>query len=168
MLRLFLIVCIVSLNACTDTESYTDRADGAPLLLGEFHSYSSERQVRAALGSRSIQDIERSSLDPGDKRPPYDLVTLGVVEYQHLGVTGELRLGLFNDRLMNVWFYPTDIEAYLAALKTRDVAVTTERTNTTTGNVRVWSQRDFRDRTYVGWSDRRLEDQSARWISRYS
>jgi hypothetical protein len=169
MTRIVLAVCVVLLSACGDRESYTNRAEGIPLLLGEFQSYSSEQEVRAALAPWRIQDVERSSLAPGDRRPPYDIVTLAVVEYQHLGVMGELRLGLFNNRLMNVWFYPTDIEAYMAALKRRDVAVTTELTGrSSTGTLRVWSQRDFRDRTYVSWSDGRLEDQSGRWISRYS
>jgi hypothetical protein len=168
MSRIVLAVCVVLSSACADRESYTSRLEGIPLLLGEFQSFSSEQEVRTALAMWRIQDVEHSSLGPGDRRPPYDIVTLAVVEYQHLGVKGELRLGLFNNRLMNVWFFPTDIEAYMAALKRRDVAVTTERADRSTGPLRVWTQRDFRDRTYVGWSDGRLEDQSARWISRYS
>ena len=72
------------------------------MLLGAFQSYWSEREVRASLASQPIQDVERSSLAPGDRRPPYNIVTLAVVEYHHLGVAGELRLVLFNDRLMNV------------------------------------------------------------------
>src|SRR4030095_15425093 len=101
MTRLVLAVCVVVLSGCADRESYTNRLEGIPLLLGEFQSYSSEQEVRAALASRQILDVERSSLGPGDRRPPYDIVTLAVVEYQHLGVAGELRLELFNDRLMD-------------------------------------------------------------------
>jgi hypothetical protein len=93
---------------------------------------------------------------------------LAVVEYRHLGVAGELGLVLFNDRLMNVWFYPIDVDAYMAALSSRDVAVAADRADGRSTTLRIWSQRDFRDRVYVGWSDGRLEDQSARWISRYS
>jgi hypothetical protein len=168
MIRFVLAVCLASLTGCADRESYTDRAEGIPLLLGAFQSYSSERDVRANLGSQPVQDVERSSLAPGDRRPPYNIVTMAVVEYRHLGVAGELRLVLFNDRLMNVLFYPTDVYAYMAALKSRDVAVAADRAGSGSTALRIWSQRDSRDRVYVGWSDGRLEDQSARWISRYS
>jgi hypothetical protein len=168
MFRLVLAVCLASLTGCADRESYTDRVEGIPLLLGAFQSYSSEREVRANLASQPVQDVERSSLAPGDKRPPYNIVTLAVVEYRHLGVPGELRLFFFNDRLMNVWFYPTDVDAYMAALRSRDVAVAADRADRGSTARRIWSQRDSRDRVYVGWSDGRLEDQSARWISRYS
>lgn len=168
MIRLVLAVCLALLTGCADRESYTDRMEGIPLLLGAFQSYSSEREVRGSLASQPIQDVERSSLAPGDRRPPYNIVTMTVVEYRHLGVAGELRLVLFNDRLMNVWFYPIDIDAYMAALRSRDVAVAADRADERRTTLRIWSQRDFRDRVYVGWSDGRLEDQSARWISRYS
>lgn len=168
MIRVLLAVCLALLTGCADRESYTDRVEGVPLLLGASQSYSSEREVRASLASQPIQDVERSSSDPGDRRPPYNIVTLAVVEYHHLGVAGELRLVLFNDRLMNVWFYPIDVDAYMAALRSRDVAVAADRADRHSIPLRVWSQRDFRDRVYVAWSDGRLEDQSARWISRYS
>jgi hypothetical protein len=168
MIRLVLTVCVASLTGCDNGESYTDRFEGIPLLLGAFQSYSSERDVRANLAPQPVQDVERSSLAPGDRRPPYNIVTLAVEEYRHLGVAGELRLVLFNDRLMNVWFYPIDVGAYMAALRSRDVAVAANRADRHSNPLRIWTQRDFRGRVYVGWSDGRLEDQSARWISRYS
>jgi hypothetical protein len=158
------------LGACAgaDRESYTDRLAGIPLLTGEFQSYSSEQQIRAALSASPILDVERSGLNPGDRRPPYDIVRLAVAEYEHLGVSGELSFVLFNDRLMNVWFYPADVEAYMVALAKRDVAVTTELAGKPAVALRVRSQSDVRGRACVVWSDGRLEDQSARWISRYS
>src|SRR4029079_15389031 len=100
MIRLVLAVCIAVVSGCTDRESYTSRVEGIPLLLGEFQSYSSEPQVRARL--MVVPRRERGSLPPGDSRQPFDIVTLTVDEYEHLGVAGELRLELFNDRLMDV------------------------------------------------------------------
>ena len=168
VVRLPFFVCLFMLSACADYETYTDRLDASPLLLGEFQGYSSEQAVRAALGAQPIQEVERSGLPQGDGRPRFDIVTLAVAEYHHLGVAGELRLQFFNDRLSDVWFYPDDVDEYMAALGRREVAVTTDRTGQLKGTVRIWTQRDYRNRTYVGWSDQRLDDQRARWISRYS
>ena len=58
---------------------YTDRMEGIPLLLGAFQSYSSEREVRANLASQPVQDVERSSLAPGDRRP---------VQHRYVGSCG--------------------------------------------------------------------------------
>jgi hypothetical protein len=38
-----LVVCLALLTGCGDRESYTDRVEGIPLLVGVFQSYSSER-----------------------------------------------------------------------------------------------------------------------------
>ena len=100
---------------------------GDPAVAGRLSKLFIRARDRASLASQPIHDVERSSLAPGDRRPPYNIVTLAVVEYRHLGVAGELRLVLFNDRLMNVWFYPIDVDAYMAALKSGDVAVAADR-----------------------------------------
>ena len=167
-MRALLATVVVLLSACADSETYVERLEGVPLLLGEFGSYSTEQEARTVLVARTIEERERSGLPPGDTRPPHDIVTLAVPGYVHLDVAGELRLLLFNDRLQSVWFYPTDVDGYLAALKSRGVVVSTDLIAKPAGDSRVITTHDSENRVYVSWSDWRLDQQTLRWITRYS
>jgi hypothetical protein len=163
-----LTAVVLLLSSCADSETYVEWLEGVPLLLGEFRSYSAEQEVRAVLAARTIQEHERSGLPLDDTRPPFDIVTLAVPGYIHLDFPGELRLLLFNDRLQSVWFYPSDVNGYLAALKGRGVVVSTDVMAKPEGDLRVITTRDVESRTYVSWSDWRLDQQALRWITRYS
>jgi hypothetical protein len=174
--RIVALGFLVAVIACTPRDTFTDRVDGVPLMLGAFRSYSTERQVRSSLDSLPVEVVERSGLSEGDARPAHTVVTLRVPAYRHVGYTGQLHLTLFNDRLMTASFYPSDVPGYVMAIKRQGIDVTT---NLTAGlhsdnyrepldHVRVWVSSDYQGREYVGWSDSRLEEQSRRWIERYS
>ncbi|HSL78272.1 MAG TPA: hypothetical protein VK877_01310 [Pseudolabrys sp.] len=154
--------------ACNPNETFTERADGAPLMLAAFESYATEESVRSALGLLPVEILERSGLPDGDARPPYTIVRLRIRHYSHLGSVGELHLTLFNDRLMSAFFYPEDLRGYLTALKARGLNVGAGAKGASDGVVRLWMARDYRGSDYVAWVDLRLEAQSRRWISRYS
>jgi hypothetical protein len=166
--RALVATVVVLLSSCADSETYVERLEGMPLLLGEFRSYWSEQQVRDAIGARAIEERERFGLPAGDTRPPHDIVTLVVPGYQHLNFAGELRLLIFNDRLQSVWFYPADVNGYLAALERAGVVMSADIMARPDGDLRVTTTRDVENRVYVSWSDFRLDQQTLRWITRYS
>jgi hypothetical protein len=63
--------------ACVDRETYTERLEGVPLLLGEFTSYATEAHVRAQLGSRQVQTLERGGTRAAEGRPPFEIAAHG-------------------------------------------------------------------------------------------
>ena len=143
------------LLACDRNETFIERGDGAPLMFGAFESYATERLVRSTLASLPIEVLERSGLPKGDRRPTITIVTLCVPHYRHVGSFGELRLTLFNDRLMTAFFYPQDIQAYVSALKSRGIDLGDGTKDTQVGMIHVWMTRDFRGERYVGDISRR-------------
>jgi hypothetical protein len=117
--------------------------------------------------------VEDSRLASGDPRPRFDILQVSVPGHVHLGLRGELKLRFFNDRLSSAWFYPDDVRGYLDALagagvKVIEAAPDTEQKVAVAPYTNVWATRDFGDRLYVGWEDKRLSDQERRWIERYS
>jgi hypothetical protein len=167
MLRLTIALCFMALLGCSD--GYTDvQATTTPLITG-FESYATAEQIKEqALVGLEWSVMEISSLPPGDRRPPFNMLTLSVPSFSHQQHTGELRLHFFNNRLESTCFYPSDPAAYVQAL--RQAAILTDDANE--GSARpftyIWVETDYRGKVYVGWTDRRLQAQSNRWIRRYS
>lgn len=163
-----LVVVVCGVLGCNRNETFTERLNGAPLMLGAFDSYTKEKAVRSALGPLPVEILEESRLANGDARPPYTIVTLRIEPYRHLGSVGALHLTFFNDRLMTAFFYSRDVRTYTTSLKARRIDVRADPKGVQIGMVHVWMARDHRGQDYVGWADVRLEEQSRRWISRYS
>ena len=147
---------------------------------------SSPRSVELAAGLRSRQTvaeaqrelqtsqaewsvIEDSSLPPDDPRPPFDITTVSLAPFEHLGVTGELVLEFFNDRLVSVRFYPEQPRRYLEVLaESEAIDLSDRRGPTSRGGATIEKARDHRGRTYVIWSDPRLVRKRQRWVMRHS
>jgi hypothetical protein len=164
----FMLVAGLLAVSC-ETQSYTEREPGIPLLLDvdTFVSYSSEQSVRAALAPTPITDLDRSENDE-TLQPPYTLARLGVASFEHLGMTGELNLVFFNDRLESVWFFPEDVTAYTSTLKRRGVTIVDNLEDAHGGLLYVTINQNPEGRQYVNWSDRRLVKQAVRWMMRYA
>ncbi|MCK5564670.1 MAG: hypothetical protein KAJ07_05445 [Planctomycetes bacterium] len=149
--------------------SYLDRKAGETLIDG-FQSYSSLAQVKAAMPDHFVYEVaEKSVLDKGDTRPPFDFLSLSIKDYQHKGYAGELVLSFFNDRLMQCIFYPVDVEGFEKVLtKDLKMKVTKEDERKISGNVNLWHYIDYEGRPYFRWVDKRLEKENDAWIMRYS
>ena len=162
-----IIAAIVTLVSCGN-ESFTEAASTkAPLVTG-FESYLSLEEVIPRLPS-SMKPVvlEDSSLSLGDQRPPFSIYSISVRGFRHIGHEGELKLVFFNNRLQETVFYPANPATYLAALKTSGIALL-DGQELRRGNTVIWQAVDYQRRSYIGWADIRLRDQSRRWISRYS
>jgi hypothetical protein len=162
-----LLIAITALAACS-SETFTEiESPQAPLIAG-FTSYAKPREVlpQLSLFSQPVV-VENSALSANDRRPPFSIYSLSVRNFRHIEHSGELRLLFFNDRLQQTIFYPDNAAAYLAALKASGVAVS-EGQELKSQNTVVWVAIDYQGRQYVGWGDRRLLEQSNRWISRYA
>lgn len=163
------LLLALTLGACSESnEAYTKiRSSHAPLM-ANFESYISPAEARTRLPTNVVVAVaDESKLVPGDPRPRFDWLELRVSGYRHLGLSGELVLRFFNERLVSTWFYPDSYDSYLKALRRAGVNITAERQRV--GRYAdAWTSTDYRDRAYVAWADRRLTKENNRWINRYS
>lgn len=134
-----------------------------------FRSYAGVDRTMSALemgGYRPKRDSKHRQALKG--LPAQNLDTVLVDNYRHLGQTGRLTLGFFNDQLFEVEFLPIDAEAYFAAFQLNYPKLTKSRTGRsewTSGQLRMASSlelalsdvgRALKTRAYVVWQDRRL------------
>ena len=114
----------------------------------------------AGCGSESFTEIEKD-------RAPLVAGLLSYASRDDLKQPGQLQLTFFNNRLMQVAFYPEKLDEYVAALRASGVDIITGQ-ELISGHVTIWIGSDFDNIPYVGWADDRLRKQQRRWLSKYS
>jgi hypothetical protein len=151
--------------------TYTEIANPPTELIDGFQSYQSIEKVKQFLESKSIswEVIEDSKLRDDDKRPPFNIYTVSIKNYNYLGCSGELLLHFFNNRLMSTVFYPKDIEGFLDTLKRiKKISFENGHEATISPYTKVTTYTDFKGHKYVGWVDSLLIEEMDLWISIYS
>ncbi len=140
-------------------------------LVGPLYSGKSleavERDLNLKAGDWDVLEDRRPLTS--DNRPPYRIYTLSKKEFPLLGVSGQqLVMTFYNDRLMTVQFYPYSMDAFKAALSSQD-NVSFGPTNDTfvAPSTRVYIGKDRDRKTYVGFIDRTLQQESEDWIRKY-
>ena len=90
-------------------------------VIGDFRGGSPPEAVRNQLRSRGFNSgwTENSKTNPDDRsRPRHDFLEMKG-PFSDLGVTGQLELTFYNDRLMNARFTPSESERYFGLLSQR-------------------------------------------------
>ena len=170
MTRLLVAVAAsMVLAACGCGGDFRSVAKDRAELLSGFESYMSRAELMKQLAERSDVSIvpDPNTRSPRDTRPPFEMITVELSAFEHLNHKGSLHITLFNDRLLGMWFYPEHPETYLDALRASGV-ILIEDQEVVTGNVVMRQSKDYRERLYVAWEDKRLGDESNRWIRCYA
>src|SRR5205823_280275 len=149
--------------------SFTSVQSPATPLIEGFQSYTPIADVQSALKSRGATwaTIEDSHLPSGDRRPPFNILTISVSGYSYLGHTGELQFHFFNNRLTSTWFFP-DIPASFTTTLESAMKTAIRPEATVPPFTRVWTHKNYQDRTYFAWEDTRLAKEQRLWIASYS
>lgn len=163
-----------------DTAAYRNVAADRLPLLQTLNSYDDEALIQQALQAAGLR-AQRQVLSkpPSGRYPPRELVSLTVENFQHWGEPGVLRLELFNNRLMEAEFRPTNAARFAAALRRNLPKLPRGATGTTElieGNLRVYSNVEFATsgvggnlatKPLVLWQDLRLMRQRDDWDVRF-
>lgn len=170
-MRLALIVVLAFVLGCEDNGRF-DSIKAPVLLIGDISSYQSidafKISLRAAY-SWEVLPSERSSFRGDKYRPAFEVESLLVRDFSHLGQRGNLLIIFFNNRLAKTLFFPSDQDKYLIALSFDiDHDVLSSEEFFVRPHVRIWAATDGQGKNYVGWEDRRLADEMARWIKKYA
>jgi hypothetical protein len=138
-------------------------------LINGIESYQSIAEFKGFLSRSSFQSEESRDNQPSPKgRPPFNMHTITIKNYSHLGFSGELDIGFFNNRLNSSIFYPAEIEKYISALEKEGLKLDNNRETIRPPHTRVQIATDYKGRKYVKWSDIRLDKEVELWIKRYS
>jgi hypothetical protein len=142
-----------------------------------FVSYVDAASVRAVYAdTQVINDIRRTATPA---HPPRALLTLALRPFTHLDVPGWLTLDFFNDRLMEVTFYPQDPKAYAPALSRAEPGLRRQGANRqvgVSGHRRVAANiaqqasplgPRMGARPFVLWQDLRLRAELDDWDARF-
>lgn len=135
-------------------------------LINGIESYQSIEEFKSFLSRSSFQWEDKEGQPSPKGRPPFNMYTVTIKNYSHMGFPGQLEIIFFNDRLAITTFYPLEIEKYVETLvKAEVIKLDTNREAKIYPYTHVWVARQ---RKFVGWSDIRLDKEINLWIRRYS
>jgi hypothetical protein len=140
-------------------------------LMHPLYSFSSLQKVQRDLQLRpeSFDIVEDRRPLPSDTRPPFRYLVIAIKHTENLGVSGDAQLTFFNDRLMETWFFPSEMPRYQTALQNeRGVAFGSYTEASIAPATRVWIGKRDEGRAYVGWVDKRLQRERNDWLAQYA
>jgi hypothetical protein len=160
--RLVATAALCTVVACSRLqEPGTPPGDSSPLFVG-FKSYSTLDDIKSQLPDRSSWEIISDSKRPPRKDCPRFDEFMFAVPATHLGRSGRLRVEFINDRLRSTAFVPDDFPSYVEALRRSGLVFRADGRVTVPPHTEVW-QFD-REPRFVGWADRRFDEQVRAWV----
>jgi hypothetical protein len=137
-----------------------------PPLYSGYSLQKVQRELNLKPGDWDVMEDRRPLIS--DQRPPFRMFTISRKGFAKFGVSGELVMTFYNDRLMTTLFYPTELETLRMALaREAGVSLTPQGDARIEPATRVWIGKDRDGRSYVGWIDLELERQQDDWIEKY-
>jgi hypothetical protein len=125
-----------------------------------IYSYSTRKQVKTSVLARGLH---WEILEP---KPTDHLFVARVRDFSHLGMSGELKLYFFRDRLMRIMFKPQDPAAYWTRLVASERLIVEAQPGLPIWMAKNKSPVDIwlnlhppgpLDGQFIGWRDDRLE-----------
>lgn len=134
-----------------------------------YSGYSLEKvQHELNLKTGDWEVIEDRRPLVSDKRPPFQILSIAHKGLQSFGVSGELVMTFYNDRLMTTLFYPDELNALRRALaREASINFTAQGDAQIEPSTKVWIGKDHDGRSYIGWIDLELERRQNEWIEKY-
>lgn len=160
------LVCLVLLSGCKKKEEFNPSKLVGPLYSGKSLE-AVERDLNLKAGDWDVLEDRRPLTS--DKRPPFRIYTLSKKDFPLLGVPGQqLIMTFYNDRLMTVQFYPHSLDAFKAALASREnIAFSGDNDANVAPAAHIWIGKDRDRHTYVGFIDRTLQQEYDNWVRTY-
>jgi len=144
----------------------TDRA----VLIDGIESYQGVEEFKTSLNHTAFtrEVSNENKLSPGDRRPPYNMYSIRIINCSCLDIPGELYVRFFNNRLIATTFYPSNVKGFISALENDGLKFDANREAKVPPYTQVRVATDYKGQEYVDWSDIRLDKELDLWIERYS
>jgi hypothetical protein len=157
---------LLLLSACHKKDDFKPSKLVGPLYSGKSLE-AVQRDLKLKAGDWDVLEDRRPL--SSDKRPPFRIFTISKKGFPLLGVSGQqLIMTFYNDRLMTVQFYPYSMDAFKAALSTKDkVSISPEGDSFVAPSTRIWIGKDIQGHLYAGFIDRTLQKEYDDWVHKY-
>ncbi|MHB8882687.1 MAG: hypothetical protein ACYC69_14410 [Thermodesulfovibrionales bacterium] len=137
-------------------------------LINGIESYQSINDFKGFLARNSLQ-WEESEDNPSPRgRPPFNVHTITLKNYSHLGFSDVLEIKFINNRLMSTTFRPAVFEKYVETLAKEGIKFDNKQEAKLSPYTIIRVATDYKGRKYIKWSDIRLDKEVDLWIKRYS
>lgn len=141
-------------------------------VIGDFRGGSLAEAVRNQLKSRGFNSgwTENNKTNADDhSRPRHDFLEMNG-PFSDLGVTGQLKLTFYNDRLMAAQFIPSESDRYFGLLSKRSgkLAENPGRPQRISAEVALTYYRDPDGSTRFYWEYLPISKEWRDWVARYS
>ncbi len=171
--RYFTVLLVLSLYGCDsryNIDDYLKVEDVRSNLTYGLTSYITFDEVKAKLqlqeGDFIIVENNNASEQPGI--PPFDIFTIKIASAQIADHNGGLVLSFFNSRLMEMRYYPNEIDDFVEKISLDPKALRELGGFMIEPYTKAWISKDYQGKYYVGWIDIRLRDQFNTWIKNFS
>lgn len=125
--------------------------------------------VKRQLPAAQKWEVIKEDTGPTDGRPRFDFVLVSAGQMTDRGHTGEVKLWFYNDRLMSVYFTPSDPAAYFGLVRGLPGAQLREhRIIALPEGAEVWRVGAASEGPMIEWYDPCLRDEQNSWIMEYS
>ena len=166
-----IFVFLIAVTGCRNSNhsvSFVQVEKERTKLINGIESYQSIDDLKEYLARNSLRWEESENESSSNGRPPFNIHTIIIKNYSHLGFLGELSFGFFNNRLDGAIFYPRDVEKYISALEREGIKFDSNHEAQLPPYTRIRIATDFQGHKYIEWSDIRLDKEVDLWIKRYS
>jgi len=165
-MRGLVAIPLLLLAACGPPEPGARGHDPQPLGLG-LTSYASPAEVESVLAGPAPAVLFDRKVAAQDGCPRFDQLSLSFADREDRGQRGELRATFINGALLDVRFFPDSFDAYLKAIRDAGAAYIVPGDLAGEGPTRSWTWSDS-SQSYIGWEDRRLKEEVAKWVRKCS
>jgi hypothetical protein len=162
------------MSGCSDnytSTSFTEVSLDRTRLIDGIKSYQSIEEFKIFLADSSFQWKESKDQPSPERKPPFNVHTITINNYSHLGITGELTVIFFNNRLMETDFYPYVVNRYIdtnTLYRAEGLKFDNGGESRLPPYTLVQVTTDHNGRQRIRWSDSRLVKEFSLWIKKYS
>jgi hypothetical protein len=139
-------------------------------LIDQIESYISINDVDRMIATNKFTSevIENTKRNGGISKNSFNIYSIKISDYSHLGFRGELIMKFFNNRLFETIFYPDNYDAYTSKLKEQIPKIFDSKEISILPFTEVVTDMDYQKRKYVSWKDSRLNKEKLQWLRKYS
>ncbi len=163
-----LMIVVALVGCCNTSTTFLKVEKERTELINGIESYQSIDEFKSFLYRSSFQWESRTGQPSPKGRPPFNIYTITIKDYSHIGFIGELKIVFFNDRLCETTFYPSEIEKYVVTLrKSEGIIFDKNGQADISPHTHVSYATDYRNLKYIRWTDKRLDKEISLWLRIY-
>jgi hypothetical protein len=155
------LVLLLMVSGCRKKEGFEPSRLFAKTYSGQSLQ-TVERELHLRAGDWNVVEDQRSL--SGGSEPPSRLYIISKPDFQEYGSSGDLILTFFNDELVGVRYYASDVSTACAQVEQQQsIGLCSSGDSRIEPCTRVWIGKDQSGRRYLGWIDKQRQSALDNW-----